>query len=398
MADLGFLPVVRRLLDATPPDGQRMLFSATLDNAVDVLVRRFLDQSGRARGRPAPAHPTAMVHHLLTVAPADRTAVVADSGRRQQPVADLHPDQARRTASSPASWLRRTSPPPSCTATWPRRPRAQPRLVRLRRGPCHWSPPTSPPAVSTWTASTWSSTPTRLPSTRPTCTGPAGPARAGASGVVITLQTPAQAGDVRALMRKAHVVPLAAAVHPAPRCCARSPGNPPGRPHPSLTPRLRHRKPPPRQPSPPAAAQPPPPPATKAGEDADPQPRVPGVWSAAWSAAGRCGKAGEVGRAAFDEGLGQLGQAQVPVPGVGPQQGECLVHVQAEPLGELALGLLDDHPAVQGALQLFVRVSPRRALRSCSRPMVATSASAWPTRTSSWLRSPGWPGTGSARR
>src|SRR5262249_17815494 len=39
MADLGFLPAVRRLLDATPPKGQRMLFSATLDNAVDVLVR-----------------------------------------------------------------------------------------------------------------------------------------------------------------------------------------------------------------------------------------------------------------------------------------------------------------------------------------------------------------------
>jgi len=34
MADLGFLPVVRRLLAATPTDGQRMLFSATLDTAV----------------------------------------------------------------------------------------------------------------------------------------------------------------------------------------------------------------------------------------------------------------------------------------------------------------------------------------------------------------------------
>src|SRR5687768_5922715 len=37
MADLGFLPAVRRLLDATPRGGQRMLFSATLDNAIDVL-------------------------------------------------------------------------------------------------------------------------------------------------------------------------------------------------------------------------------------------------------------------------------------------------------------------------------------------------------------------------
>jgi len=38
--------------------------------------------------------------------------------------------------------------------------------------------------------------------------------RAGASGVAVTLQTPAQAADVRALMRKAHVVPLAATVKP----------------------------------------------------------------------------------------------------------------------------------------------------------------------------------------
>src|SRR5439155_26486154 len=42
MADLGFLPVVRRLLDLTPRTGQRMLFSATLDAGVDVLVKRFL--------------------------------------------------------------------------------------------------------------------------------------------------------------------------------------------------------------------------------------------------------------------------------------------------------------------------------------------------------------------
>jgi superfamily II DNA/RNA helicase len=39
-------------------------------------------------------------------------------------------------------------------------------------------------------------------------------ARAGAAGLVITLQTPAQAGEVRAMMRRAHVVPLAATVTP----------------------------------------------------------------------------------------------------------------------------------------------------------------------------------------
>ena len=42
MADLGFLPVVTRILSSTPQDGQRLLFSATLDNGVDKLVKRFL--------------------------------------------------------------------------------------------------------------------------------------------------------------------------------------------------------------------------------------------------------------------------------------------------------------------------------------------------------------------
>src|SRR5499427_7273760 len=76
MADLGFLPTVRRLLDAAPPAGQRMLFSATLDNAVDVLVRRFLDNPAEHAVDPLGA-PGPIVHHLLTVAPADKTAVVA---------------------------------------------------------------------------------------------------------------------------------------------------------------------------------------------------------------------------------------------------------------------------------------------------------------------------------
>ncbi|HEY7051101.1 MAG TPA: DEAD/DEAH box helicase, partial [Mycobacterium sp.] len=42
MADLGFLPGVTRILNATPKGGQRLLFSATLDNGVDKLVNRFL--------------------------------------------------------------------------------------------------------------------------------------------------------------------------------------------------------------------------------------------------------------------------------------------------------------------------------------------------------------------
>ena len=41
MADMGFLPAVKRILDATTPDRQTLLFSATLDGDVDELVRRY---------------------------------------------------------------------------------------------------------------------------------------------------------------------------------------------------------------------------------------------------------------------------------------------------------------------------------------------------------------------
>ena len=77
MADMGFLPVVRRILDATPTRGQRMLFSATLDNGVDVLVRRYLDAPLTHAVDAAFAGVPAMTHHILEVTtPAEKSAVV----------------------------------------------------------------------------------------------------------------------------------------------------------------------------------------------------------------------------------------------------------------------------------------------------------------------------------
>ena len=51
MADLGFLPGVTRILAATPSNGQRLMFSATLDNGVDKLVKRFLHNARLALRR-----------------------------------------------------------------------------------------------------------------------------------------------------------------------------------------------------------------------------------------------------------------------------------------------------------------------------------------------------------
>ena len=67
MADLGFLPGVKRILDRTPQTGQRMLFSATLDNAVDELVRRYLHQPVIHEADSEQAPVVEMSHHVLQV-------------------------------------------------------------------------------------------------------------------------------------------------------------------------------------------------------------------------------------------------------------------------------------------------------------------------------------------
>jgi superfamily II DNA/RNA helicase len=67
MADLGFLPTVRRLLDRTPKGGQRLLFSATLDGAIDVLVRRYLTDPVVHSVDSASSPVTQMTHHVLHV-------------------------------------------------------------------------------------------------------------------------------------------------------------------------------------------------------------------------------------------------------------------------------------------------------------------------------------------
>ncbi|MDO4244356.1 MAG: DEAD/DEAH box helicase [Actinomyces sp.] len=68
MADLGFLPGVRRILRATPRAGQRMLFSATLDNGVDAIVKEFLDDPLLHSVDPAVAPVQSMDHRVLLVA------------------------------------------------------------------------------------------------------------------------------------------------------------------------------------------------------------------------------------------------------------------------------------------------------------------------------------------
>jgi superfamily II DNA/RNA helicase len=78
MADLGFLPAVRRLLDKTPSSGQRLLFSATLDNAIDVIVKRFLSQPVTHEADSAQSPVSQMDHHVLHVSRENRVPVLVD--------------------------------------------------------------------------------------------------------------------------------------------------------------------------------------------------------------------------------------------------------------------------------------------------------------------------------
>ena len=213
MADLGFLPVVRRLLEATPPESQRMLFSATLDNAVDVLVRRFLSDPSVHSVDSATIVPGAMVHHLLTVTPGDRVGVVAtlaggnnrslvftrtkhgaqaltrQLARAGVSVAELHGNLGQnareRNLASFASGAARVLVATDIAA----------RGIHVDGIDLviHADPPAEHKAYLHRSGRT---------------------ARAGAEGVVITVQTPAQAADVRVLMRRAGVTPLHASVSP----------------------------------------------------------------------------------------------------------------------------------------------------------------------------------------
>ena len=78
MADLGFLPVVKRLLDKTPAKGQRLLFSATLDSAVHGLVTRYLHKPVTHEADSLEAPVGTMHHHVLHVDATSRMDVLVD--------------------------------------------------------------------------------------------------------------------------------------------------------------------------------------------------------------------------------------------------------------------------------------------------------------------------------
>jgi hypothetical protein len=175
MADLGFLPSVTRILDKTPTSGQRMLFSATLDNGVDKLVNRFLQNEVLHSVDEANSPVAAMTHHVFHVGGVDEKkelvrTLASGTGRRILFMRTKH--HAKKLAQQLTA---QGIPRSTCTATC-RSPRATATSPPSARAPRRCSSrPMSRRAACTSTTSNSSSTSTRPWSTRRTCTARAAP-------------------------------------------------------------------------------------------------------------------------------------------------------------------------------------------------------------------------------
>jgi superfamily II DNA/RNA helicase len=213
MADLGFLPAVKRLLDRTPKVGQRMLFSATLDNGVDVLVERYLDRPTTHSVDPVVAPVSTMSHHVFAVAAADKGAVVHELAAGAE--RSLLFMRTKHTAKKLAKQLTAAGIPAvelhgnlsqgarerNLSAFHSGDSRVLVATDIAARGihvddvalVVHVDPPTEHKAYLHRSGRT---------------------ARAGAGGTVVTLATPDQSGEVRTLARQAGIRPRTVSVRP----------------------------------------------------------------------------------------------------------------------------------------------------------------------------------------
>jgi superfamily II DNA/RNA helicase len=225
MADLGFLPIVRRLLESTPAGGQRMLFSATLDAAIDVLVRRFLDNPA-THSVNENSSPAEIEHHVLTIDPARKLEVLAAlvGGDKRSLVFTRTKHGAERLARQltelgiPAAELhgnlRQGARARNLAAFSNGVARVMVATDIAARGihvdgidlVIHADPPAEHKAYVHRSGRT---------------------ARGGADGVVVTLQMRSQAREVTAMMRKADITPQTASAYDPQSDVLREIGGPP---------------------------------------------------------------------------------------------------------------------------------------------------------------------------
>ena len=82
MAEMGFMAEIEKSLDLIPTDGQRLLFSATLDNGIDNLVARYLHDPVIHSTDDATASVETMEHHVLLIDPQQKKVITAEVANR----------------------------------------------------------------------------------------------------------------------------------------------------------------------------------------------------------------------------------------------------------------------------------------------------------------------------
>ena len=213
MADLGFLPGVKRLLDRTPQGTQRLLFSATLDNGVDVIVKRYMRTPVTHSVAPVAAETSTMTHHVLAVGKDDKPVVIRElAGGQGRSLLFM---RTKHTAKKLARQLTAAGIPAVDLHGNLSQNARERNLAAFSDGSVRVLVATDIAARGIHVDDVNLVVHVDPPSEHKAYTHRSGrTARAGADGVVVTLMTPDQHGDVRTLTRQAGIRPQQAAVVP----------------------------------------------------------------------------------------------------------------------------------------------------------------------------------------
>lgn len=213
MADLGFLPGVKRLLDRTPQGTQRLLFSATLDNGIDVIVKRYLRNPVTHSVAPVVAETSTMIHHVLAVGRDDKSTVIRElAGGQGRSLLFM---RTKHTAKKLARQLTADGIPAVDLHGNLSQNARERNLAAFSDGSVRVLVATDIAARGIHVDDVNLVVHVDPPAEHKAYTHRSGrTARAGADGLVVTLMTPDQHGDVRTLTRQAGIKPLQAAVTP----------------------------------------------------------------------------------------------------------------------------------------------------------------------------------------
>ncbi|HAS08263.1 MAG TPA: hypothetical protein DCR52_03210 [Actinobacteria bacterium] len=213
MADLGFLPAVKRLLELTPEGGQRLLFSATLDKGVDQIVRKYLQNPITHAVDPNDSDMPIMTHHVFSVTGGEKAEVI-----RQLVSGEGKTVAFTRTKHGAKNLARRLTesgiPAVELHGNLSQAVRAK-NLARFSTGKVRVLVATDIAARGIHVDDVALVLHVDPPEEHKAYVHRSGrTARAGAEGIVVTMATPAQHGSVKSLMKLAGIKPFMRPVKP----------------------------------------------------------------------------------------------------------------------------------------------------------------------------------------